>query len=277
VVDELRSVVAESRRLTVLIFTDGSGTFTNTPFDEALNAAVAANQPGLAKTRMPLVIVLRSEQGKLIGHNVSLAPWPVEFPPFTPEPAPVVATAPRPEPPPTNRPPREIHISAKPKPEPVVIAITTNAPTTTNPPVTAIIVEPAPVFVVRPGPAPATGAGAVESAANPAPETNVIAAASPTVPPPALAPTITAPPAPAPASAPPVAAQPSPSPTPVPAAAVALAEPDVTTGVIPARSRWPLYAGIGCMSTAGLIAVVLALRSRRARGSSLITRSFDRQ
>lgn len=264
VIEELRAVVKDSRRLTVLIFTDGSATFTNTPFDAELNAAIAANKASLAKTRMPLVVVLRSEKGKLIGHNVSLAPWPVEFPAYAPEPEPApaakLATSA------TNRPPREIHISAKPKPEPVVPAITSPALAPTSQPPAVVAkpepVELAPVNVVKPEPAPSTGAVAAANSPGSV-DTNFAAAAKPVAQP---SPAPALPPTPAPA---PVAVRVEPDP------ALALAATQPTTP--PARSRLPLYAGIGFMTAAALIALILALRGRRAGGSSLITRSFDRQ
>lgn len=266
VIEELRGVVGNSRRLTVLLFTDGATLFTNTPIDAELNAAIAANKASLAKTRMPLVVVLRGEKGKLIGHNVSLAPWPVEFPPFAPEPAPFVAKV---VPPPTNRPPREIHITGKPKPEPVVLTNAAPVAPTNPPPVMAPKpepVEPTSAPVVQPAPAPTTGAVAAVTTPSPAAETNTVAPAKPPVQPPVSAPVVETP-----AAVPVVTTPPSSSPSPVVEAQVPMPEPASS------RSRWPLYAGIGFMTMAALLALFLVLRSRRSGGSSLITRSFDRQ
>lgn len=239
--NDLPAVVETSRRLTVVLFSDGSGTVTNTPFDAALNAAYAGQLPVLAKTRMPLITVLRSEHGKFIGHSVTLAPWPVVFPPFAEEPP--VAPAAKAEPAKPAGPAREIHISAtKPKsepvPEPVAAAVPVEQPQispATNP---APAIAAAPVQTNLPDPAPA---------------------------PVAIAPTVVPPPASAPAPAPEVAAA---KPAVTPAAAV---EPDNSLA-----RKWPLLVGLGFIVGAVVIALVLVRRARRASSASLITRSFDR-
>ena len=259
VLSELPRLVRESRQLTVVLMSDGTGTFSGTPFDDAINAAYAKHRPALAKTRMPLVTVLRSHQGKYIGQNVSFAPWPIEFPPFPDELQPTNAVAK------TNAPAlkpvepiKPIIISGgkkpeaeRPAPKPLPVKpLETIAPL--PPAATNIIasVEPVPVpqpAVPKPTPTP------VETAkVNPGPVAVPVVASAETprvkdagVPEPAVAP-----------------------PTP-PTAPIAVAPGDVTA------RKWPLILGIGCMWGAILAALVLARRARRARATSLITRSFD--
>jgi len=239
--NDLPPVVETSRRLTVVLFSDGSGTVTNTPFAAALNAAYAEQLPAVAKTRMPLVTVLRSEHGKFIGHSVTLAPWPIVFPPFAEEPK-VEPVATKAEPPKPAVASREIHISAtKPKSEPV-----------SDPAVVAVPVEPQ--IPPATNPAPVSTAAPVQ--------TNLPVPAPAPV---AVAPTVATPPAPAPVPAPEVAAA---KPVVLPIAAV---EPDNSLA-----RKWPLLVGLGFMVGAVVIALILVRRARRSSATSLITRSFDR-
>ena len=82
VLSELARVVSDSRQLTVVWFSDSAQKIAGTPFDDLINAAYAKYRPALAKTRMPLVTVLRVHQGKYFAQNISVSPWPIEFPPF---------------------------------------------------------------------------------------------------------------------------------------------------------------------------------------------------
>ncbi len=96
VMESLSALTKISDRLTVLILTDGEETISGTPFDNEINASFKLNEADQRKARMPFVVVIRSEKGKFIGHTVNVAPWPVEFPRFTPEPEPVVVAPPKP-------------------------------------------------------------------------------------------------------------------------------------------------------------------------------------
>jgi hypothetical protein len=271
VLDELNSLVGTSRRLTVALFTDASGTFTNTPFDAELNAAIAQNASALAKTRMPLVIILRAEFGKWIGQNVSLAPWPVEFPAFSPDPIPVVATTNATPPALPTAAPREIHIVAtKPKPEPVTDPVP--QPEEKMAPASTDLTIELPKEVITHQPSAALGGE--ESRVVPKEAANIVTNAVS------------------------VTERPDQSPvTPVvrPAsntlqagvgAAPAIASKASSTPVAPVVQRplaeeglsmvWLLVVGLGFLLAAAVIAVLLVRRSQRARRGSFITQSFDR-
>lgn len=96
VVESLTTLTRKSDRLTILIFTDGVEAINGTPFDKEINLALKANESDLRKSKMPFVVVLRSEKGTIIGQTVNVPPWAIEFPKFTPEPEPVVVTPPKP-------------------------------------------------------------------------------------------------------------------------------------------------------------------------------------
>ena len=256
VLAELARVTADSRQLTVVWLSDGSQKMTGTPFDDLINAAYAKYRPSLAKTRMPLVTVLRAYHGKVIGQNISVSPWPIEFPSFPVE-------------------VEKTNASVKPvvaKAEPVKSIFISREPEKTNPaPVNAIELH-ATEIKLRPPPEPAL----FEAATNPAvvppaiistpPATTVAEPAlmpAPAVKPPELKPAeVVAPAVPAPKILTPKVAAPTP---PILA----------TTEISPARN-WPLFLGIVFLGAALIAALVLARRARRPKPISLITRSFDR-
>jgi hypothetical protein len=95
VMPELLTLVAESRRLTVMVCADGDEVMLGTPFDEGLARSLQEHATVLKGKRLPLFIVLRGQLGQLVGYRISYPPWPVDFPPFPAEPKPEpVVTAP---------------------------------------------------------------------------------------------------------------------------------------------------------------------------------------
>lgn len=251
VMSQLNRVVKDSRRLTVVIFSDGSHQIAGTPYDGALNEAYAAARPDMKNTRMPLVTVLRSEKGKFIGQNVSFAPWPISFPPFAPEPViPVVPVKPKPV-------------------EPVKSIVIGNSSKPTQPATNQLVLTPAPEVkpVTEMPVTPPPAAKPVE--APPAPKVEPAGADTQT-----NGVTVTSSPV---ASI----AQPTPLSPPPPAAATPTdSTPQVRselveTGTFLSR-KWLLILGIACMWVAIIMALVLVRRSRRATGASLITKSFER-
>jgi len=137
VMAQLKSVVADSDKITVLLISDGGESITGTPYDEPIAEAYRANAADQRKQQMPFLTVLRAVKGKFIGFKVNTPPWPVEFPVFPAEPKPVaVATAvpeakaePPPDAPPQPKP--ELKVEAKPKPQielPPVLPATNPAP-----------------------------------------------------------------------------------------------------------------------------------------------------
>jgi hypothetical protein len=96
----LSAVVQDSDRLTVLIFCDGDGKMTHTPFDDAINTIFEKNSRPLQKSLQPFVVVLRSQAGVYVGYTVNSAAEPVNFPQFPPIPQTPAATPSKPSPPP---------------------------------------------------------------------------------------------------------------------------------------------------------------------------------
>jgi hypothetical protein len=99
VMPHLMEVVKSSKRITVILFSDGDEVIEGTPFDEALARSLREHANLLKGKSVPILTVLRGYEGRLIGHTISNPPWPVEFPEFPPEqpPEPVaVEVAPEP-------------------------------------------------------------------------------------------------------------------------------------------------------------------------------------
>lgn len=254
-VPELKRVVKESRRLTVLVFSDASHTISGTPYDAELNAAYEAHRAEQSATRMPLVTVIRSERGKLIGQSVSFAPW-LDYPKFTPDPVPKpVEKTKAPEP------RKSIIIGGEPKPtQPVTptsneLIVSTAQPAVeipaTSNPQTKPVEVPAPQPVTAAVIPPATLANNVAATTT---SPRVVETTTPTSAPQPEA-TISEPAAVAPAAT---------SPGPI-----------QDDGGFLSR-KWLLILGLGCMWVAIVMALLLVRRSRRTTGASLITRSFDR-
>jgi hypothetical protein len=84
----LGAIVQDSDRLTVLIFCDGDGKITRTPFDDAINTIFEKNSRPLQKALQPFVVVLRSQAGVYVGYTVNSAAESVNFPQFPPLPQP---------------------------------------------------------------------------------------------------------------------------------------------------------------------------------------------
>jgi hypothetical protein len=106
----LSQVIHSSERLTVLIFADGEGEVEGTPYDDGINENLAAGMAERKKHREPVVVVLRTQQGKFVGATVNYPPTEMTIPPF---PQLQVAEA-------TNPPPPVKAAPAPPSPPPVV-------------------------------------------------------------------------------------------------------------------------------------------------------------
>ena len=129
----LRRIVGESPRLTILLVSDGDEPITGTGFDADIKRALDSKAREQEKARMPFITVLRAARGRIASATVNLAPWPVEFPSFPPEPK--VVEAPKPGPKPKPEPPRPVVpnlvVIGNKKPEP---AAATNALPAANSP-----------------------------------------------------------------------------------------------------------------------------------------------
>ncbi len=89
----LREVIAQSRRLTILLFCDGRDKLKLTPCDDGINRAFNAVQPKRQKDKVPFVVVIRTQNGHFVGATVNLPPGKVDLPVFPPLPAPATPRA----------------------------------------------------------------------------------------------------------------------------------------------------------------------------------------
>jgi hypothetical protein len=122
----LNRVMQGSERLTVLIFCDGEGKISGTPYDDAINQALQEKLAEQKKARQPFVIVLRSQLGQYVGCTLGLPPQPLNYPEFPPLPLP----SPLPAPKPVNTPPVPLAVG-----QPLII-IGKKPPANVPPPVT---------------------------------------------------------------------------------------------------------------------------------------------
>lgn len=85
-IDQLMDGVAEvarrSRTLTVIVITDGRATFTGTPYDREINAALQACAKAAARTGEPVVVVLRTYRGQVVGGSVARPSQRIVFPAY---------------------------------------------------------------------------------------------------------------------------------------------------------------------------------------------------
>lgn len=235
----LNWVVQNSGRLTVLIFCDGDGEITGTPYDSGINQIFQQRQAQSKKAQQPFIVVLRSQLGNYVGCTVDMPPELVGFPPFPPLPQPAVE--------PTNAPP-------PPPPPPVVeapplIVIGTKAGTNLPPPVPA------------PAPLPATNQ---PPPTVPVPPTNAVANVKTNWPPPAVPLEPTNAPVAAPTNfvIPPAVVQTN-----------AIAPPPGNSGL---SSKKALATGAAFLVLAGALTVLMLRRLRKTGHGSLITRSMNR-
>jgi hypothetical protein len=84
----LERVIQGSPRLTVLIFCDGGGQISGTPYDDEINTVFKERFAAQKNTRQPFIIVLRSQFGKYAGSSVNFPPGMVNLPAFPPLPKP---------------------------------------------------------------------------------------------------------------------------------------------------------------------------------------------
>jgi hypothetical protein len=290
VMPTLRRIVEQSPRLTILLVSDGDEPIAGTPFDANIKRALASKFEDQKKARMPFVTVLRAARGRIASATVNLAPWPVEFPNFPPEPKIVEAPKPEPKKPEPPRPtvPNLIVIGNK-KQDP---AVATNIPPTAAdlnaPPASAVssnlpVTEPsAPaslpaltnVAVPPTATAPATDspAASLQSATNGVSAPITIAAVTP--PSVESAQPSTAAPVETPATvAPSIPDEPTLSPKatnpPAGITVASVSDPAAVPWVLVAAGTVPIVLGVG-------VFFFLQKRARNTGHGSLITRSLDR-
>lgn len=84
----LGQVIANSERLTIVIFCDGLSTMNFTPYDEGINQNFSDAAAERRKSSQPFAVVLRTQLGKFTGCTVSFPPGNINVPPFPPLPLP---------------------------------------------------------------------------------------------------------------------------------------------------------------------------------------------
>ena len=158
----LGGVVADSERLTVIIFCDGESEISGTPYDRGINQSFLDGRAERKKSQQPFVVLLRSLSGKFIGCTVNFPPGTINIPLFL-----------APAPPANISPPVAIAPVKPPAVVPDLVIVGTHVNTGTNalpeiapPPSSPIVVEPpkaiaAPVVISVPAPIP------VQPATNP--------------------------------------------------------------------------------------------------------------
>jgi len=264
----LEQVVANSHTITVLLFSDGATPLQGTPFDADINSVYAEYRRVMQKSRTPFITVLRAKQGRIFAATANVAPWPVEFPPYPPEPrvtntipgklaaSPVATTSPpktpAPTPPPKTVAPIILDMSKSRRAE------TSRPPKSETVPAETQTATPIPIGAAKPPIAEAKPVKPPEVAPATLPETGKAAAvpSSTTL---GLRPEL-----PAPAGA----AKPE-SPL----------KPVQTAVTVPPEAllagRWALLAASVLLTVAAILLVVLLLRQRAGGGASLITRSME--
>jgi hypothetical protein len=310
----LNHVVAGSRRLTVILFTDGQSGIAGTPYDDGVNQTFRDVQADRRKNQQPVVVVMRSQMGKFAGCTLGFPPGDISFPPFPALPAPpVVTNPPKVASPPVPPPAAESLVIVGNK---VVSGAGTNQEThvTSANPMIASNPPPAAPATNFPAVAPATNnlAASASLAANnppPAPAVNPSASAPVATNLPVTAPLLISNPPPAPAAPPAktgMTADASPAIPPKPetnvAANVASAPPHppakgtvvaqtktlakgpapvAATHAVVAATQSPdggnriyIYSGVGAVAAAAVLAMIVLGRSRRPDGS-LISRSME--
>jgi hypothetical protein len=284
----LNRVVAGSRRLTVILFTDGQSDIAGTPYDDGVNQTFRDVQADRRKNQQPVVVVMRSQFGKFTGCTLGFPPADISYPPFPALPPPSATGVARATNPPVPMPP----VTPPPTASLVIVGnqVITNSGTNIEAYLTSGKAPGAAVTASNPPPAAAATNLAVVAppATNlPAPAPGIASNPPPTMPPPKketpLASTATnaekpvavvVPPPPAVLSNPPVstatATQVVAKPVPAVPATNTIAGAAESDG---GRPRVFVYAGIGVLA-ALLIVAILLVRPRRPE-SSLISRSMD--
>ena len=137
----LGRVVADSERLTVVIFCDGESEISGTPYDRGIGRNFLDGRAEGKKSQQPFVVLIRTLSGRSIGCTVNFPPGTINIPLFLAPPPPPPPPAPA-----TNPPPAPLRVVAPVKPAPVVVPDliingtnvggTDNAPAPSAPPVT---------------------------------------------------------------------------------------------------------------------------------------------
>jgi hypothetical protein len=231
----LAGVVADSERLTIIIFCDGESDLTGTPYDSGINQSFLDGRAERKKSLQPFVVLIRTLSGKAIGCTVNFPPGAINIPPFL---------APSP---PTNTPPPPPVIIAV-KPQPVVVPDLILVGTPASPATSPAPVIPPPVTNSTPAEVPKIIVVPVE---NPIPVA---------VPAPPASNLVTAPP---------------PAKMPTPLAVPATNTVAITNDDSDPATRRLVLIGVGLLAATVVLVVILIARPGRRPRSSLISSSMQ--
>ncbi len=267
----LNRVIASSERLTVVLVCSGTGEINWTPYNDAINETIRQTRDERKKSHRPVVIVLRTQQGKYIGSTVNFPPVPANFTPFPLLPRELIVV-------PTN-PPVVVKPTVKPLVIPPLIIVGTKhtTPETSEAskpaalPV-ALVVNP-PVSNLVPVVVPPITPPPVKSNIETAMPVVIPANSNPPTPKPAPVVAPVSPPVPAATAAPAPAVAPKPAATSAPAA-LAPVTPAVTK-VEDKATPVLIFIGAGFLVVAIALVVFLFTRARRKPHGSLITSSMQ--
>jgi hypothetical protein len=149
VIPVLNSLVKKSPYITIILVSDGLDELHGTPFDAQINGTYAKWRDRQKQTRMPMVTVLRAQQGKLSYYSVNPAPSDIAL----------------------SKLPQELLIARQP-PKPPVVAPSQKAPPPMLPPliVTGRKPTPAPAQTTAELAQPGASASLLPTTANSAPQ-----------------------------------------------------------------------------------------------------------
>jgi hypothetical protein len=242
----LGGVIADSERLTVIIFCDGEGEISGTPYDRGIAQNFLDGRAERKKSQQPFVVLIRTLSGKYIGCTVNFPPGTVNIPLFLAPPPPAPATNPPPVPPPVVVPAKSAPVVV-----PDLIINGSAVGGMTNPPPTATTPVTNP-----PVAAPKTLA---------APANNPVSIPAPVV-------VKTSPPANNPVPAPPPASPP----VAVVAAPTNAANITTNTNGEPDKpTRHLVLIGVGLLAVVVVVVVLLVFRPGRRPQASLISSSMQ--
>ncbi len=85
VLPALQRVVRSSQFITIVLVTSGEEDIRGTPFDEPINRLYKSWRKQQAEANMPVITVLRGQNGQFAEYRVSPAPWATDLPPLPKE------------------------------------------------------------------------------------------------------------------------------------------------------------------------------------------------
>ena len=183
VLPALQRVVRNSQFITVVLVTSGEEDLRGTPFDEPINRLCKSWRKQQAEANMPVITVLRGQNGQFAEYRVSPAPWATDLPPLPKElqaarVKPKTASAASAQAAPATVPPLIVS-GRKPKPAPAPAAVPSSPSSISSAPAVVVTTNLTPAASLEATPAPTPAA----TVAKPPTEAAKTTIASTTVPP----------------------------------------------------------------------------------------------